>query len=45
MIDTIENKTGTRQIYIPYTTVRSKIESWQPPLPLKTTSTMKSQLQ
>jgi NADH:ubiquinone oxidoreductase subunit len=39
MIDTIENKTGTSQIYVPYTTVRTKIESWQPPLPSTTQNT------
>lgn len=37
MIDTIENKTGTSQIYVPYTTVRGKIDSWQPPLPSSST--------
>ncbi|CAF2462198.1 unnamed protein product [Rotaria sp. Silwood2] len=31
MIDNIENKSGTSQLYVPYTTVRSKIESWIPP--------------
>ncbi len=47
MIDNIENKTGTSQIYVPYTTVRPKIESWQPPLPSTTTqniSATKNQL-
>jgi len=38
MIDNIENKTGTSQIYVPYTTVRPKIQSWQPPLPSTTTT-------
>jgi hypothetical protein len=36
MIDHIENRTGTSQIYVPYTTVRPKIESWQPPSPSTT---------
>ncbi|CAF3314685.1 unnamed protein product [Rotaria socialis] len=38
MIDHIENKTGTRQSYMPYSTVRPKIQSWQPPAPSTTTS-------
>jgi hypothetical protein len=49
MIDNIENKTGTSQIYVPYSTVPPKIQSWQPPLPsttpLQNTSSTKSQLQ
>lgn len=48
MIDSIENKTGTSQIYVPYTTVRAKIDSWQPPLPstsTQNTTAMKSQHQ
>ncbi|CAF0754478.1 unnamed protein product [Didymodactylos carnosus] len=31
MIDNIENKTGTSQIYVPYTTVQRKVQSWMPP--------------
>ena len=46
MIDHIENRTGTRQSYMPYSTVRPKIQSWQPPAPTTTasqsTGTMKS---
>lgn len=49
MIDNIENKTGSSQIYVPYSTVRPKIESWQPPVPSLTaaqnTTSTKSQLQ
>jgi len=48
MIDNIENKTGSSQIYVPYTTVRPKIESWKPPSPstaTQNTSATKSQLQ
>ncbi|UJR37075.1 hypothetical protein I4U23_029779 [Adineta vaga] len=30
MIDHIENKTGTSQIYVPYSTVPPKIQSWKP---------------
>jgi len=37
MIDNIENKTGTSQIYVPYTTVPPKIASWQPPSSSTTT--------
>jgi hypothetical protein len=44
MIDHIENKTGTSQIYVPYTTVRPKIQSWQPPTTQNTSAT-KNQLQ
>ena len=36
MIDHIENKTGTSQIYVPYSTVPPKIQSWQPPAPSST---------
>jgi len=35
MIDHIENKTGTQQRYVPYSTTRAKIQSWQPPAPSK----------
>ncbi|CAF4044161.1 unnamed protein product [Adineta steineri] len=49
MIDHIENRTGTSQIYVPYTTVPPKIQSWQPPTPSTTItqniSSTKSQLQ
>jgi len=48
MIDSIENRTGTSQIYVPYTTVRPKIQSWKPPSPpasTQNTSATKSQLQ
>ncbi|CAF5182364.1 unnamed protein product, partial [Rotaria magnacalcarata] len=38
MIDNIENKTGTRQSYMPYSTVRPKIQSWQPPTSSTTAS-------
>ena len=31
MIDHIENQTGTKQIYVPYSTVPQKIHSWKPP--------------
>jgi NADH:ubiquinone oxidoreductase subunit len=43
MIDHIENRTGTSQIYVPYTTVRPKIQSWQPPTTQNTSAT-KNQL-
>ena len=26
-----ENKTGTKDIYVPYSTTKPKIESWTPP--------------
>lgn len=44
MIDHIENKSGTKQNYVPYSTTRPKIESWQPPMSstAQTTATMKS---
>ena len=29
--DHVENKTGTRDIYVPYSTGKSKVESWKPP--------------
>lgn len=38
IIDPIENKTGTAQQYVPYSTVKPKIEAWQPPTAPTTTT-------
>lgn len=31
LLDHVENKSGTNEEYVPYSTTRDKIHSWQPP--------------
>ena len=31
VVDHLQNKTGTNDIYVPYSTTKPRIESWKPP--------------